>query len=436
MGVTLENVGLGDASIVNGIFSENSDYAEIYELFADFYNIPSGEMWDSIEPHFTFSVDSAAPYGHVVTFSLDWDANEGSGQTSFDVPIVAPFVVDNTAQDIPVFGTVTGSYENTHTSDGAYEIIEESLTNNGPKGISKLEHKWLINVTGGYRVIFFTKARRLSSGEDDFFKFSYSLDDIMYHDILTVFSEYDDLVSEDLPGDISGPIYIRVMDTDQTKGNKKLDAVYIDDMHIKSITTVANQPPIAYAGPDQTVVVNNAVTFDGSGSSDPDGSISAYNWDFGDGTTGDGAIVEHPYLNVGTYTATLTVADNEEATDTDEAIVTVTETSSNVMYISGIYMYFSTRTAGKNTFTKAIAAVTVVDGSDNPVEGATVYGQWSGATSDADSGITGSDGKVELESDEVKSPSSGTTFTFAVTDVILSGWTYEPGADNGNIQIQ
>ena len=51
------------------------------------------------------------------------------------------------------------------------------------------------------------------------------------------------------------------------------------------------------------------VHFDGAGSSDSDGSITAYIWKLGDGTTGSGPRVDHTYAANGTYTATLTVSD-------------------------------------------------------------------------------------------------------------------------------
>ena len=57
--------------------------------------------------------------------------------------------------------------------------------------------------------------------------------------------------------------------------------------------------------------VSQEVTFDASGSHDPDGSIVSYEWDFGDGTTGSGRVVRHRFPTPGTYTVTLTVRDNE-----------------------------------------------------------------------------------------------------------------------------
>jgi len=85
----------------------------------------------------------------------------------------------------------------------------------------------------------------------------------------------------------------------------------------------ANQPPVADAGPDHTVFVNTTVHFDGSGSSDPDGSVVSYTWRFGDGGAASGVRVSHVYTSAGTYTVTLTVMDNNGATDSDTCVVTV-----------------------------------------------------------------------------------------------------------------
>jgi PKD repeat protein len=60
------------------------------------------------------------------------------------------------------------------------------------------------------------------------------------------------------------------------------------------------------------------VVFDGSASIDPDGKITSYTWDFGDGTPApeSAAIITHTYMLQGTYTAQLTVTDNQGAKDT------------------------------------------------------------------------------------------------------------------------
>jgi PKD repeat protein len=58
-----------------------------------------------------------------------------------------------------------------------------------------------------------------------------------------------------------------------------------------------------------------AVSFNGSGSSDSDGSIVSYAWNFGDGGSASGAITSHTYNSAGTYTAQLTVTDDDGATD-------------------------------------------------------------------------------------------------------------------------
>ncbi len=192
-----------------------------------------------------------------------------------------------------------------------------------------------------------------------------------------------------------------------------------------------NDPPVADAGPDQTSTVNQVVTFDGSGSYDIDGTISDYSWDLGDGNTASGARTDHTYGEAGTYTVVLTVTDNGGLTATDQAVVIVSEVPSNVLHVAGVEM--SLKKAGINT--AGTATVTVVDAAGQLVSGATVYGHWSGATTDMDSGTTNSMGQVTLQSDYVKKAKSGTTFTFTIDRVELAGWSYDPGASETSDSI-
>jgi len=58
------------------------------------------------------------------------------------------------------------------------------------------------------------------------------------------------------------------------------------------------------------------VTFDGSASSDPDGSIASFSWDFGDGSYGKGRTVRHTFTSAREFEVQLTVADNKGKEDT------------------------------------------------------------------------------------------------------------------------
>jgi PKD repeat protein len=70
-----------------------------------------------------------------------------------------------------------------------------------------------------------------------------------------------------------------------------------------------NRPPAAAPGGPYTGVVNVAVTFVGTGSSDPDGDALTYQWTFGDGSTGVGVNPVHAYGAGGSYPVTLQVSD-------------------------------------------------------------------------------------------------------------------------------
>ena len=85
-----------------------------------------------------------------------------------------------------------------------------------------------------------------------------------------------------------------------------------------------NQAPVADAGQDLSGDAGQTIEFDGTGSSDADGQIVAYEWDFGDGCDPvNAAVANHTYADAGDYTATLTVWDNCGAWHADQILVSV-----------------------------------------------------------------------------------------------------------------
>jgi len=90
------------------------------------------------------------------------------------------------------------------------------------------------------------------------------------------------------------------------------------------VTVSAHQPPVAsFTHSPMVPIAGKTVTFDASASYDPDGSIISYSWEFGDSTTGSGKTATHAYTDAGSYTVTLTVADNDGSTDTKTSTLTI-----------------------------------------------------------------------------------------------------------------
>jgi len=92
----------------------------------------------------------------------------------------------------------------------------------------------------------------------------------------------------------------------------------------------SDQPPVAQLAVTPTSgVAPLPVTASTSGSSDPDGTISASSIDFGDGTVVNAASASHTYSAAGTFTVTAKVTDNAGLSSTATATVTVTASSGN-----------------------------------------------------------------------------------------------------------
>lgn len=107
---------------------------------------------------------------------------------------------------------------------------------------------------------------------------------------------------------------------------------------IRAVGTITNggggnQNPVAVATVSKTQAeVNETISFDASQSSDSDGNITQYLWNFGDGTTSNQQSATHSYTQANTYNYSLTVTDNQGATGQTSGQIVI-GSSSNVNVI-------------------------------------------------------------------------------------------------------
>lgn len=171
--------------------------------------------------------------------------------------------------------------------------------------------------------------------------------------------------------------------------------------------TLQDRAPVASFTPSQsTAPTGTSITFDGTASYDPDGTITSYSWTFGDGYTGTGAVVSHSFSPAQVYTVTLTVIDNGGKTNSTLVQVTVTDRPPTVSYTSSP----SSPTTGQT--------VTLTISSFDP-DGSVVQTlvAWGDGTSDLLSGAATSD----THSYGSTGSSTSQSFTVAVTVTDNSG---------------
>jgi hypothetical protein len=357
---------------------------------------------------------------------------------------------------------------------------------------------------------------------------------------VTKISDDDTYQTYSLPGSVSGTVYIRVEDTDSTRGNGAADTVYVDHMFIRCETalpdTTPPEPdPMTWASAPQatgntSISMTATTASDASGveyyfactaggghdsgwqdsptyedtgltpdteytyqvqardkslnqnetdwsspaSATPtdappapptnlsanagDGQVSL-DWDdnsesdlagynvYSSTTQGSGYIkintslvlnsdyVDSTVVNGTTYFYVVKAVDqaSNESSTSNEA--SATPSSQQTMHVASISM--SLVSVGKNT--KAEATILVYDQSQGPVQGAAVIGDWylnGELIATGSTGTTDGAGYVVNTSPPEKTK-SGDTFRFEITDVVLSGYIYDPGQSvtSGSITI-
>lgn len=204
----------------------------------------------------------------------------------------------------------------------------------------------------------------------------------------------------------------------------------IESLPAETIVTVTgiNDLPLADANGPYAGVIGEDILFDAGASRDEEG-ISAYTWDFGDGTTASGATVTHPYAVTGTYMVHLTVTDTDGAEASTDTIAEITEAATQPIASTAIAISREDMTRGRGiAVSRAVATVSITcEGA--PLKGAIVYGQWSGAVDMPVMGTANGEGHVTFRTDWVQNAGG---FTFTIVQIEQDGVIYtlhgEPSA--------
>ena len=164
--------------------------------------------------------------------------------------------------------------------------------------------------------------------------------------------------------------------------------------------------------------------FDASASFDPDGTISSYAWNFGDGpnSIGNGRAASHQYLAGGAYTITLTVTDNTNQTSALSWMVTVVAPPPPTMHVGDL--------DGSSTAAQKSWSAKVTIGFHTENHGAAAWVTVSGVWDDGSPGtcFTDENGRCSVSRGGIPRKTSSASFT--VTGATHASFVFSPGANH------
>ena len=214
--------------------------------------------------------------------------------------------------------------------------------------------------------------------------------------------------------------------TFQAAGNYTVELIVEDNdgntgsAEIGITVTGLNSPPeAAFSATPQTGQAPLNVSFNASGSSDPDNDPLDFSWNFGDGASATGQYVNHTYATPGTYIATLTATDGRGGSDEVSITITVSENNEN----APVAAVAATPLSGTAPLTVNFDAGASTDPDGDPLSYAWSFGDGGSATGEATSHTYTSPGSYTA----VVTVSDGT----GLSDQVSVEITVTPGETGG-----
>ena len=440
---TASPCGCGGFAYV-GVFNSTSELYKPAYVFQD--NLGNNEK--NIAEATTHEAGHNLGLGHDGTSTTGYYQGHGTGETGW-APIMGVGYSKNLVQ------WSKGEYANANNTQDDYLVMQgkglvfdADEAGNTP-GTAKALSATVVNGLNSYS----TKAILQGPLDVDFFAISSAIGNVSISTSLAPTSPNSDLVVSlvDAQGNVlaqsspentlnaplsfsvpaAGTYYISVQPSGRSAVSGTADQGYPRygsagnyGLSITAPISTANQAPVAVATADKlTGTAPLVVNFTGSGSYDPDGSITAFAWDLGNGSTATTANTSTTYTASGLFTASLTVTDAKGATASKSIQIDVKQPVATVpMSVASITMSNLSTKGAK----RAGARVRVLDNTGKPVPNASVSGAWSGIVTGSATVTTDSQGFASFTSPNAKK--SG-TYVFTVRAVRSTGYVYDA---NGN----
>ena len=218
----------------------------------------------------SFTYTAAA--GFTGTDSFTYAASDGGGGAAgtgvVTLTVSAAPPVYATAEST-VHGTVGGNLTATRSDNDGYESIREAAYSGGRR--NRLEHRWTFDLGAATGGTFNLQAHRGAAANENFL-FQYSVDGTAWAPLVTVSGtgDVDQYATAQLPAQLGGRVYVRVVDANPAGDDRSSDTIYVDHMFIRqggggpvlpTVSVTASDPAAAESGePGQFTVTRTGDT--------------------------------------------------------------------------------------------------------------------------------------------------------------------------------
>jgi PKD repeat protein len=265
----------GDTAIVvnppvaDFVASPESGYAPLTVGFSDrSTNNPASWQWNFGDGQISPEQNPVHNYATPGVYTVALTVTNAGGSDTKSVPnlitVIEPQVDGKVyaSGERTIAGTISGSYIDTRESDGSCQVLTEVVSRPGTtRTYSLVDHRWRFVLAPSQWKTLFVTAHSSDNGDRDDFRFEYSLNDTLFIPLLVVNSATERVYSAAIPGNVTGSVIIRVIDTDHSRYKTSLDQVYIDQMYIESSNGIRPPDTLYVQGIELTVPPSTSVNY-------------------------------------------------------------------------------------------------------------------------------------------------------------------------------